>query len=245
MAKPDSHEARNSKQYSVAAKVTIVLAILAGILVIKHLFMQYLNLIVFNEQHGFIFELSNRLDFDDEISVPTWFSVALLLIIGITSFVAAYLESNNKRKIIWLALGFIGFAMSIDEAASIHEFILQSLHNAFFLNQEALARRNAWWILGPIIVIALLIALWAAFKALPKKTFQLIGAGFIIMLIGGVFIDALSEGLSPGSYWYQGISVGIEELLEIIGMIIILYAIMNYIEHNYSRKISIALKHLK
>ena len=56
-----------------------------GFLVCAHLFLQHLNLHVYDEKNAQVFEISNRFDFDDESSIPTWLSQFLYLYIGLSA----------------------------------------------------------------------------------------------------------------------------------------------------------------
>lgn len=216
-----------------------------AVMFILHLVLQYLNLIVFEEQHGMWFELSNRFDFDDEISVPTWFSQILLFSIGVVGLLAAYLQAGRPKRRLWTAIGTLALVLSVDERAALHELALQSLHNEYFLDVSPTARINAWWLLAPLVILVASGLAWWSIRLLPKRTVYLFIIGGTIFIAGAVVVDALSAGVSPYSYLQQGLLVGIEETLEILGSVIILYAITDHIDAKHHDMLGSAIKKLK
>jgi hypothetical protein len=214
---------------------TALLAI--GVLVFLHLLLQYLNLQVYNEANGRIFELSNRLDLDDETSAPSWFSQVLLLAIGLAAGLAAYLQVKKGLRWIWGAIASLGVIMSLDEAASLHEHSLQTLHVYFFKEAAPTVTQNAWWLVLPV-VLALAVAFgYVLYNYFPRRTSKLFILGGAIFLTGAIAVDVLSTGVSPESFAHQGVMVGIEESLELIGSVVILYAVVDYIERFKSKEL--------
>ncbi len=215
------------------------------IMLVLHLLLQYLNLVVYQEQNGFVFELSNRLDLDDEISVPTWYSQILLFTIGIGAFLAAYLQNRQASRRLWVIIGCLGLLLSIDEAASLHELVLQSLHNMYFLDTFPTVSRNAWWLITPLIVLPAGLLIWQAIKLLPKRTALFFILGGVLAVIGGTIVDAVAVIVPTTTFLYQGILVGFEEGLELLGSTIVLFAIADYIETRYHERLHKAVKQLK
>src|SRR5690606_2966683 len=117
---------------SFARKIVVAALGIIFVLLVLHLSLQYLNLIVFDEKHGAIFELSNRFDFDDESSLPTWVSQVLFLAVGATAFFASVITKDVSRKKLWAIIGSLGVFVSLDEVIALHETLLQLLHTRFF-----------------------------------------------------------------------------------------------------------------
>lgn len=229
-----SQKSNPKNAMSFASQLAWTLVGISILLIILHLVMQYLNLVVFREQNGFVFELSNRLDLDDEISLPTWYSQILLFAIGTVAFMAAYLQNKRTSRRLWLIIGGLGLLLSIDEGSSFHELLLQSLHNMYFLDTAATVSSNAWWLIAPFIVLFGGILIWKVIRLLPKRTALLFVVGGTMVVIGGTVVDAVSVIVPITSFLHQGIFVAVEEGLELLGSIIVLYAIVDYIEsHNH------------
>jgi hypothetical protein len=243
LATDSNRVGKPAKSYSFRLLRILVGAVLA--ILCAHLLLQYLNLVIFHEQNGQIFELSNRLDLDDETSVPTWFSQILFLAIGISALLAAYLQTNKASRRLWGFIAAVGLVFSMDEAASLHEFILQSIHLIFFQDSAPTIFKNAWWLIMPLILLAATGLFWQMIRLLPKRTLYIFWTGGIIFLIGTIVIDALTVAVPKDTFLSQGVMVGIEETLELLANIIILYAISDYIETRYYDELIKRLRRLK
>jgi hypothetical protein len=233
------------RKSSISLKVFAGLIAVIVLLTAVHLWMQYLNLDVYHELNGRVFEVSNRVDFDDEASLPTWVSQATLLAIGLGSFLLAYLQRNKAGRRIWGFIGTVGVLLSIDEVAAAHELLLQTVHLALFNEAAPTVTSNAWLILLPFILVAGLALLWQIVKHTPRRTVAILSVGAILFMIGAVFIDILTTSTNANTFYEKGIMVALEESLEMTGAAIILYAILDYLETSYADRIKAALNKLR
>jgi hypothetical protein len=64
-------------------------------------------------------------------------------------------------------------------------------------------------------------------------------------LIGAAGFEVLGNDFSKFSYMYQGILAATEEGFEMLGSIIVLYAVLEYLESHHADKIRGALKQLR
>lgn len=210
-----------------------------------HLLLQHLNLNVYHELNGRVYELSNRVDFDDEVSVPTWFSQALFLAIAGGAFLLASMQKVPAARRLWMFLGVIGVLLSIDEVGALHELLLQTIHLLLFGETGPTYIANAWIALLPIILVAAVVTFWAMLKYVPKRTIRFCVIGGVILLFGAIVIDILTTADNQNTFYDKGILVAIEESLELLGMSTIFYAIVDYIERSYRTNIKQALQKLK
>lgn len=215
------------------------------ILLIFHLLLQSLNWLVYHQQQGQIYELANRFDLDDEASVPTWFSQIFYLVIGILALLAAYLQTNRSIQRIWQVIAGFVFLFSIDEVAGLHEYFLQTLHVIFWQDASPTNQNNAWLLVAPFIVLGGAWFVWKALKLLPRRTIFLFGVAGLTLIIGAVFVDLLGSVVERESFLQQGVFVAAEEMLELLGSIIGLYAVADYLERYHIKEIAGALRHLK
>src|SRR5690606_8259973 len=124
--------------------------------------LKYISVVIFAEQHGSFYELSARLDVNDENSVPQWFSQLLFLAVGVSSLFAAYLSKERSKAIFWSTVGVIGVLLSLDDAATLHEYLLQGVHNELFQDVVASFFINAWLVILPfVLLIGAGLAWWA------------------------------------------------------------------------------------
>lgn len=222
-----------------------ILLISTLIILIAHLVLQYLNLVVYDQQNGFIYELSNRFDLDDESSIATWFSQALFIAISAGAALAAYLSSVTAVRRLWKSISVLSLLLSIDEVTAMHELILQSLHNIFFKDTSSTISGNAWLIVAPFVFAGALWLLWKIAKILPKRTLILFASAVFSFLIGAIFVDMFASIVEREAFLNQGIIIAFEETLELVGCIIVLYAIADYIEAQHGSRLKSALAHLK
>lgn len=224
--------------------LTVLIAVIMG-LVFVHLLLQYLNLNVYHELNGQVFEISNRVDFDDEVSVPTWYSQLILLAIAVASWIAAYLQKNRFARQLWVIIGVIGVAMSLDEGASIHEFVLQTVHLLFFQEAAPTVSSNAWLILLPFVGVIAALLLWFMWQHIPKRTIGWFIVGGTIFMLGAVFIDILTNSSGANNFYEKGLLVAIEESFELLGSSVILCGIIDYLQRFHGPEIRSALKQLR
>lgn len=230
------------KNISLPAKIAWTLIAIAAGLFVLHLGLQYLNL-SYNEKHGQIFELSNRFDFDDEASVPTWFSQGLWVLTALASTLAAKLAIQRRNKQIWLVMAGVAILFSVDEVSGLHEFVLQSLHLLIFGDTQApTSAINAWWLILPLIIAFGFVLFKRLYHALNLKLWLLMSLGWFIFLTGALGLELYGNDLVRTTFYYQGIVVGLEEGLEMIGAIIVLFTVLKHVERNHSKQLAFIWK---
>jgi len=221
------------KKSSLPIKIFLLLLGIMAVLLCLHLAMQYLN-ISYNEKHGQVFEISNRLDVDDEASIPTWFAQAVWIGIAGASFLAAKLSRDRRVRQLWYVNTLVGVLFSIDEVAGIHELSLQSLHLLFFGLQQPTSTLNAWWLVIPLIVAFGFVFLKRLYEVLHTRQWLLIMFGWALFMAGAVGFELFGNDVKGITFFYQGIITGAEEGLEMLGSIIILYVVTNYLHINHA-----------
>lgn len=208
----------------------VTLALLA-----LHLTFQYLNL-AFDQKQGQVFELSNRVDMDDEVALPTWFSQFLLLAVGAAALLTARLEAGGRRKA-WKVIGVIAVLFSVDEVGSIHEFLLQSAHLVYYGEVAPTAILNAWWLVLPLVALVGAWFVWWLSRVLPKRTMKLFVLAGVVYLAGAVGFDLAANGFEKMTFMYDGVMAGTEEALEMLGTGLALYAVIDYLETHQPAKL--------
>lgn len=222
-----------------------LLVLVSLIVVLVQVVLKYISIVGYNEQHGFLFELSNRFDFNDENSVPQWLTQALFLAIAGAAFLAAYITKGRPKSRLWLVIGAAGVILSIDDVATLHEFVLQSLHNVFFVDTAPGLLRNTWLLILPVILAALVFLLLKAVRLLPRRTTVVMAAGSLIFIIGAVAVDSLANTVPERSFIGQGVLGAVEGGLQLTGSAVFLYAVMDYLERHHDAVIKRALRTLR
>ena len=168
---------------------------------------------------------------DAELNIPAVFAGLVLLICSILLAIIAYGEKLAKRSYVnhWRALSIIFLFMSLDEVIMLHEKTIEPLRDK--LDTSGFLY-YAWVIPGAIFVVTLLLAFLGFVTALPAKTRRLIliagtvyvGGAIGIELVGGYYAELNSQY----NITYAIITT-VEEFLEMLGLLIFIYALLSYI----------------
>lgn len=170
-------------------------------------------------------------DFNQEANVPTLFSSLSLLASALLLFYIYWsnrLKDKSAKR--WLGLSLIFFFLTVDEIGSIHERIMPLLRNSFELTGVFY---YAWIIPYGIAIILLSIIYLPFVLKLPKNIKLLFLASAAIYISGAIGIEILGgqQDESYGTYnFVYAFYYTIEELLEMVGIALFIYALLIYIE---------------
>lgn len=175
--------------------------------------------------YGYLFDLNK------EANIPTWYSVVQLFAVAMFLALTAKLErARRSSAIAWWGLAAIFVYMSLDEATDMHgfwragmeSFVIPGTNNAHF----------AWVIPGSLVVlfVAAIYLRWVV--ALPKRTrFLFILAG-LVFVTGALVLETVGAFVADDSFrntTYLIVSTA-EEVLEMLGILIMLYAVLSHLE---------------
>jgi hypothetical protein len=177
--------------------------------------------------------LRQLFDLDDENNLPTWYSSFLLLLASALLWLCGRRKraDGDPRFRPWavLAAGFL--LMAIDEVAGIHETI-----NAMI---------EMTWAL-PAAILALLIGLaFIPFLLhLPRRTAVLFALAGGMFLAGAVAIEIVGYSLAirsrKNTLGYELATLA-EEGLEMLGVILFVYALLDYMREPEGRGVDVSL----
>lgn len=180
-------------------------------------------------------------DFDLEENLPTFYST---LAISIASLLLLIIAMRNKKRnlkyIDWLGLSFVFLFLAVDEFTRIHEYLWNPTHN---LLQTTGLLYYSWYI--PYAILFLIIAVFYIkwFNRLPIETKKLFVLSGLIFITGAIVFEAVSgyfdELYGVSNFWYCFFYT-IEELLEMLGIALFIYALLEYISETKYLKIKIS-----
>lgn len=180
--------------------------------------------------HNNVYGLIPLFDFDIENNIPTLYSSLSLLFASVLLwFIAKFRKSSEKPFILWFGLAIIFTCLSIDEAVCLHELLTEPLRNSLQLDGIFY---YAWVIPYGIGVILIALVYFRFLLSLPNKIRQLFitaAATFVtgamgMELLGGLFASKHGDQQLP----YKLITTA-EELLEMLGTAIFIYALLTYL----------------
>jgi len=162
-------------------------------------------------------------------AVPTWFASAILAAAGILAFALASRADGRADRLAWIGLGVLGFLLSIDEVATIHER-WGDIARGTPLSSDALGYS---WVLGGLVLAGLVLVLYLPFLIrLDARTRWLLiaaGAVFVAGAVGLEIVNGTIELADPDGdrvlLW--SLLTGVEEFLEFIGASLLVYALMD------------------
>ncbi len=214
----------NKKLIKVLIGITLILVFLSVVG----------NFLLYGLGYQPLAKLVRVFDLDSEYNIPTWFATILLLcssvLLAIIARYKKFIKDIYARH--WQGLAIIFLLLSIDEAAAIHETVGHYLRG--YLNTGGFLF-FAWVIPGIIFVFLLGLIYFKFLFSLPKRTFRLLVLSAIIFLAGVLGMEILGARYAyehgMDNMTFVALST-IEEFLEKIGVIVFIYALLDYIREN-------------
>jgi hypothetical protein len=170
------------------------------------------------------------LDVDAEGNIPAWFSSSILLLCSVLLGVITHAvkRAGDRYSLFWGILSIVFVLMSLDETASFHERLIYPLRS--LLDTGGLLY-FAWVIPGGAFVVIFGLVYVRFLFNLPvtiRRLFIAAGALYVsgsvgLEMIGGLVSDLRGEG----NLLYIALFT-VEDLLEMSGATIFLYALVRY-----------------
>ena len=174
-------------------------------------------------------------DLDIENNIPTLYSAFAILICSFLFFIIAMQKRKqlNYESLCWFFLAIIFLFLSIDEVFQIHESIGDITEN--YINSTGFLY-FPWVVPYTFMLIIFIVIYWKFVLHLPKRTALLFILSGTLYLIGAIVFDMLG-GREAELNGYDAviytILYTIEEFLEMIAIVILLYALLLYIEKQF------------
>lgn len=167
---------------------------------------------------------------DAEQNIPSFYSMCTLLFCSVLLATIAYAKKVAGSRYVpyWGALSIIFLGLSLDEAFSFHEQLIDPLRSA--LNTSGIFH-FAWVIPGSIFVLLCLLAFWGFLCVLPKKTrhlFLIAGAIYVAGSLGMEMINGYYASLFGKWNIVYAIITTLEECFEMLGIAVFIYALLSY-----------------
>jgi len=181
-------------------------------------------------------------DLNTEGNFPTLFSTILLVsasfLLGLIYLKKRWLKDINRNY--WIFLSIVFLFLALDESLQIHEKITNVI-NLFGTDKEVslIAERPGFlkyvWVVPYLgLVVAVFFIVYRFLMRLPPATrnlFLISGTVFCSGAIGLEFLQGHYDTLY-GQNYYTVVLYTIEEALEMIGVIIFIYALLKYLSIN-------------
>lgn len=176
-----------------------------------------------------------------EGKIPTWFSGLALVACALVLLVIAVdrMRARDVYRHFWLLLSAIFFYMSFDEVTQVHEEIGPQLGSALGASGFL-----AGWVVPAMIVLAVLGVAYLRFvMALDPRSRRLMVAAGVIYVAGALGMELVGnayrlENVRDITY---GIIATVEEIFEMGGIVLFLYALLDHLERSVGSVITLGL----
>jgi len=214
-------------------KTAGILSTIVLLLTIAHIAGQYSTYYLGYDN---IFGLIPQFNLNSEQNIPALFSTLILLLSSILLAIIAYAVKKIGASYFynWLGLSLIFLFLSMDESLSFHESMTVPLRKG--LNTSGILF-YAWVIPYGIALLILIFLYLKFFISLPAKTRKLFIIAAVVYLLGVIGIELLGgridEQIGRHNATYVVYST-IEEVLEMGGIVVFIYALMDYISTEFN-----------
>ena len=173
-------------------------------------------------------------DVNTESTVPTWFSVALLLMVSGVALLLLVLARSTAVHGEWWRWGVLAglfAAMSLDESAAIHERLGGGVASDLDLGGGGLLR-HAWVVVGAPLALALVATVVWAVAGLASTLRRGVLVGLGVYLGGALGLEALSGWMLDrvGDGMAYAAVTWAEEGAEMAGTIIVVCSLLGALD---------------
>jgi hypothetical protein len=217
---------------NLSKKLLWILGLVVSALIIAHLATQVLKY-----HYGYYTQLGleRLVNLDGENNIPSWYaSSALLLCSGVLAFIGSLQRRHSQPDAgYWVILAAIFLYLSIDEAASIHETVIQGILWRLWPTLDTRGSLHYPWVLaGAVFVLFVGLILLRFLIRLPPRTrwgFVVSGVVFVSGALGVEVLEANHDVRYGQQTFGFAMFVAVEEGMEMIGVLIFLHTLLAYI----------------
>jgi hypothetical protein len=182
---------------------------------------------------GSVYGLIDQFDLANEGNLPSFFSSLQLLICGLVLALIGRvrLSQRDRHAAYWLALAALLFCMGADEAAGLHELLIRPVREA--LPGLATGLLYWAWVIPGSVAVLVIAAVFARFArdALPPSIRRQVILSALLFFGGAIGVEmpeaAYVERVGQDNFGYA-LYVLVEEMLEMVGALVLLSAILCY-----------------
>ena len=208
-------------------RTSLILAALMLALIALHVLAMQANFnpaLGLKQAWGFEYWQIAIFDLDEEESFGTWFSAMILLYASILALYAAGLARAARGRLHrwWTALGLAFGAMSVDEVVGLHELL-----NSIYEDSQ-------WTVAGFYLVVVVGLCFLPFLWHYRWRTSGLLFAAGFVYASGALGLEHFS-GNQINSLEYNMLT-GVEEGLEMAGVILAIYALLDFIHRQPGRE---------
>ncbi|MGC1489317.1 MAG: hypothetical protein WA784_16165 [Albidovulum sp.] len=179
----------------------------------------------------FAMNFGGLFDLNQEMNVPTWFSVTQLGAVTATLWcISCAAKARGQRPLPWNGLVVLFLYLSIDEMTDIH-----GLWGSAYLGQPIAAPvvNGFAWLVPAGVVVAVVVAIYLRWVlSLPSVTRNLFILAGAVFVTGGLGFELVGKEVADATFFNPAyiLASTLEEMLEMLGVAIMLYAAINHLQ---------------
>lgn len=240
---PDDHPAPQSPEAQPPAPVVLrfskrrVMLVLALCVVVLHLLnvpavlFRHVSSLPGTDYYVTLFSVSS------EGKIPTFYSgLTLLFAAGLFGVQWTHERHQHSRlRWYWAALAVIFVLLAMDELLSVHEMATNVLRSRLGIEEGWLY--HAWVIPAGVVLVVVAVVFVPFLRHLPARTRGLLLVAGAIYLSGAVVLE-MAGGAHASANGYDlayGALATIEEVLEMTGILVLLYVLLDHVERYAAR----------
>jgi hypothetical protein len=186
------------------------------------------------DESVFTLALARMFDLLRDTNIPTWYSSLIMSISAALLAVIAYAKRAVRGRFArhWFGLSVIFVLLSIDETAMIHEGV-QRMLRMWISSGSTLYSLAAVAATGLFALIVFVVYL-RFLAGIPRRTmvlFLIAGGVFVSGALGLDYIGELYKNAHGEDNFTFAIMNGVEDVLEMGGIIIFIYALLDYLRN--------------
>ncbi len=182
--------------------------------------------------HPWTFLISRLFNITLEGNIPTWYASSTLLLSAFLLAIIAFAKKKEGARfgLHWTAMSFIFLYLSFDEAFGVHERWIGPLRTYF----NASGIFYLAWVIPAIAFVLIFVLAYLRFLVdLPVRTrrlFLIAGALFVGGAIGLEMVGGYYQSYYGRYNLTYSITTNVEEFLEMLGIVVFIYALMSYMK---------------
>ncbi len=209
------------------------LSIIVVVLILLSISGQLYKYLINDGKNRYIFDFLNL---DKEYNIPTLYVMLSLYFCGILLMIISFGVRLKKEKF-FLHWGFLSLTflyLGTDEILVLHEQIISPLRSVL----KTTGFLYMTWVIPALILLLLFVIAYIKFlKALPVKTRNWFIVSGIVFVLGAVGLEVIGSNYlynyGQDSLSYSFITT-VEETFELIGILMFINAILDYLSTYYS-----------
>lgn len=194
--------------------------------------------------------LVRAFDMDEEVSIPTWVSVMLLMGISVNLALIARSTPNLYQRRWWTIFAVAFLILSLDEGAALHESLMYVTRNLLGITG------GPFWYAWVIPVgLALVVATPFVVRfvlALPRRTCVMLVVSAVIYASGAIGVEIASATTGAEVELYERdeddpqvwLMACLEETLELLGLVLMTLTVLLHLRDHalHGREVAVQLR---